>query len=411
MGRVLMLAGLVAVVISAAAASDPAIPTSKLALMVLPKAELGSAAAPLKYDASSSGVYGNAQAADDSIDPNATAASLARAGRLTGYELFYGNRKLEIGTEVDLFRDSVGVSADLAKRLRDLRRFEGRVVNGVKLERVQTFAVPKLGDEVLAVRLTAARGGNRIWGTGIRFRLGALEGSVDVVRADAADASAQTIRLALALEHRMRGVLAGGRPLVELAFVPVDHPPAARPHGIPDLARAVLSRADLPRRAMITTSAYDRDTAGSRAAFERDFDLYRSRSWLLELEDQVFFDVSALDASVGYAGSEGFLDGQVLALVRNFFVGRGLDVQVTSVTHVRSRDLRSGDEAHEVTVLMGTPVGRFPVAEIDVRVGRLTSHVWAIGIPGGRITAPQIDQLARRMVERMRPLSAPHHSS
>jgi len=387
----LALAGLVAAVISATAASNAAIPTSKLVVMVLPKAELGRAAAPLELDASSSGVYGNGKAADDSIDPNETAASLARAGRLTGYELSYGKPKLEIGTEVDLFRGSAAASANMAKRLRDLRRFEGKVVKGVKLERVQTFAVPKLGDKAVGTRLAASVGSKRVWGTSIRFRLGALEGSARVERSDAADVSARTIQLALALEHRMRGVLAA------TIYAP-------------DLSRAVLSTHDLPRGAF-ASSAYV-PVNDTLATYERRFLLeppnkkLRGGSRLDVLESDVSLYASTREADQALLNMEGVISHARSKAFHDFleevFFGRVVGAVPPSFTVLRNRKIPIGDGARGVDILIGTRgLGRFEGAFVFARVGRLVGFLAADG-KGNRINASDVEQLTRRMIERMR---------
>jgi hypothetical protein len=412
------LAGALALLALAGAAAA-AIPTSTLALMVLPKSALGAGASSLRVDAAGSGVRTNADAAEDSIDTADTATSLARAGRLTGYQLSYGDPSLsaltrgagllEIDSEVELFRGADAVAAAIGKDLRDFRRYEGKVVSGVRLERVQTFPVAGLGPPALGARLEASIGGKRLWISGVEFRLGALEGSVTISRADANDESARAVALARALERRMRGVLAGtvtGKPVA----IPKKQPPgttATRPPGSPDLSRAMLRPADLPAGTTTTKSAYSR-VSGAVAAYTRAFapkGRLPGGTRLISLQEEVSLYTSADRASIVLAGVEGVFGRAGSAEFARFFAQRfkeGAGFEPTSLSVVRNRRLQAGDRAREVAVRIGTPLGRVEASFVFVRSGRLLGWLYAAASPGARLTAGDGERLARTAAARMR---------
>src|SRR5512133_2136006 len=82
--------GLTAFALVACGHSDKKVTNAQLALMPLPKAVYGPAAAALTID-SSSGVSDNADAARADLDATVTAASLRRLGRVTGYALDFSS--------------------------------------------------------------------------------------------------------------------------------------------------------------------------------------------------------------------------------------------------------------------------------------------------------------------------------
>jgi hypothetical protein len=414
-----ILVGLTAAAIVVSFAAAASVPASKLAIMVLPKAALGPAGSSLRLDRSSSGVQDNAASADDSIDPHDTASSLARAGRITGYELGYsdpslaalqrGAGLLEIDTEVDLYTQPSAVSAAMAKDLSDFRRYEGKVVDGVKLRKVEAFDVPRLGDAVFGRRLALSFNGKRVWVTGVEFRLGALEGSAVVTRADGSDVSRQTIALAQALEGRMRGVLAGtvsGTPVPIPGGAAPAKPPATRPKGAPDLSRAVLGTSDLPAGTRTTRSEYVRNK-DAVATYEREFDLsgkLAGGSRLLSLESDVSLYKSDGDASVFVVAVESILGNAGSGTWHDFFVQKfqeGAGFKLTSVHLVRNRRLPYGSDARDITVRLGTPLGTFDASFVFMRVGRLVGSIYAVTLPGNHISSADVVQLERRAVQKM----------
>ena len=95
----------------AAEAAKPQYTNGQLALMVLPKSELGALGRGLEVEMGS-GVQSNAAAAEDTLDPKDTASSSAAAGasRATPSStttspsgLMRGRGVLAVGSSVDLF--------------------------------------------------------------------------------------------------------------------------------------------------------------------------------------------------------------------------------------------------------------------------------------------------------------------
>ena len=104
----------------AAGAATHAYTNGQLALMVLPKSQLGPTGRGLEVKIGS-GVQSNAAAAEDTLDPKDTGPQLGRGGRISGYSLEYdelafqglkrGSGMLAVGTSVDLFTSAAAADA------------------------------------------------------------------------------------------------------------------------------------------------------------------------------------------------------------------------------------------------------------------------------------------------------------
>ena len=133
--------------------------SADLGRMVLSKRALGPLAKRLEKRTGDSGPTGNRSGADDTVDPRDTARTLARAGRVTGFEWVYAatrrpapNGVLGMSIEVELFRTEKAASRYLKKQIHDFERFGGRDLEGLKLASVETFDVGDVGDEARGVR-------------------------------------------------------------------------------------------------------------------------------------------------------------------------------------------------------------------------------------------------------------------
>jgi hypothetical protein len=309
----------------------------QLAIMVVPKDELGEPAAGLELDARNSGADDNAGAAVSSIDPLDTADGLARAGRITGYALDYVDPGLtsltgeagvfQLGTRVHLFQDDRAAEAFLAKQESDFVRLEGEVrEDGVQVSRVETFAVDDLGDDSFGLTAVIAFQGVRTSGTFVAFTVGRLVGTTGLLRGAsvAGDVGAVTA-IARSLEQRMRGVLAG-EIVDEPEPLPREEPGLGPPPGEFDPAAMALAPADLAAGAGIEREGYV-DDPDAVAAFERVFasrglELDGSRLVGLASGARLYdsaviasFALDALDAgaATGPAALAGAGDGTALA--------------------------------------------------------------------------------------------------
>jgi len=193
------------------------ITNDQLAIMVLPQADLGQDAADLPVDPSSgAGFIDSVQWAEESPDPDDTAADVEAAGFVHAYELSYANYGrdegvVEADSLVALYRSDAEASAFLAQFLADLQSTAGQDEGGYYHQNVTVSDEGGVGDE--ASLLTAdfvITGPPDTTGhtAGVGFRLGRLVGFVSENRFDDTDI-APTVAKLLGLE--LRGV--EGRPV------------------------------------------------------------------------------------------------------------------------------------------------------------------------------------------------------
>jgi hypothetical protein len=194
----------------------------ELAAMVLPKSELGAEAAALKVNPLS-GFQANATAASGNFDPRVTAASLTRAGRLSGYTRAYrasrsqgenairrGAGLVQIGANVALYRDSAGAAGQLTKSLDDLRTLAGKPIKlGATLVRSATFRVGRIADSAAGARFDVRINGFPVYYTMVSLRHGRLLASVYEARADSKNVDAAVISFSQTLDNRIKDVLSG----------------------------------------------------------------------------------------------------------------------------------------------------------------------------------------------------------
>jgi hypothetical protein len=200
----------------ALAASAAAVGGNRLAFMPLPKEALGPEAARFVL-VSDSGVDTNADAARHA-GRGATAAGLARAGRITGYTLDYAlppsvlrqpPRLLGVQTIAELYRDGPTARAGLRFWRGVTRALRASRANGVTV-RLAPFTA-RVGDGAFAYELTYRRpGAAPVYVGDVVFRTGDLLGALFVTASDEAGLRGRTTALARRLEARMR-LVAGRR--------------------------------------------------------------------------------------------------------------------------------------------------------------------------------------------------------
>jgi hypothetical protein len=189
--------------------------SADLGRMVLSKRALGPFAKRLEKRTGDSGPTGNRAGADDTVDPRDTARTLARAGRVTGYEWAYAatrrpapNGVLGMSIEVELFRTEKAASRYLKKQIHDFERFGGRNLEGLKLASVETFDVGDVGDEARGVRAVARFSNKALFDTVVGFRRGRIVGSAAVFLGRELVISSDVERIADALDDRIKRVAA-----------------------------------------------------------------------------------------------------------------------------------------------------------------------------------------------------------
>jgi hypothetical protein len=186
---------------------------AQLELMPLPRVAYGSILAGVKRAPSARWVP-NEDASQGAIDPRLSAAQLKRLGRLTGYGVRFegsGEPLINALTEADLFRTDDGAARFVTLQAETYARMEGKSVrvHKVVFDHVSHFRVAKLA----TARGVRARmdlgGGYKVTLTMAPLRVGSVVGVVGLLRTDERDVRADVVRLAQALDRRIRDVLAG----------------------------------------------------------------------------------------------------------------------------------------------------------------------------------------------------------
>ncbi|HEX2045556.1 MAG TPA: hypothetical protein VHF23_08020 [Gaiellaceae bacterium] len=351
-----------------------------LALMVLPRAELGAAARGLRPD-EDSGPTSNASAADETLDPDDTRVSLRGAGRVAGHKLYYAQPNVAaaalrgkkgvyvVGTEVELLRDPVYAAQHLNKQLDDLHRLQGTAVDGVRLTRVSDFEALGVGDEASGIRAVSSFAGLKMHMTIVAFRRGRLVGAAAISRGDRRDVSEEARALAAALDERIQGVLAGE---IEGKPAPVDPPAAKRASfaGRERLPSLTLALEDLPAGAR--SDGEGRRKRESYVSFHRSFeDVRLGGSHLLALRAETQLHRTPAEAALAYR-LLGRPEGR-RAFARAM-LDRFAEDAVVEPWNVRVRPF-PGRRVNGVVVSFEVPEGRFEVAAVFLRSNRVIQSV------------------------------------
>jgi hypothetical protein len=365
-------------------AEQPEISRAQLAAMVLPAEALGASIEGLERD-EDSGVIGNADAADDSIDPDDTGRSLKGAGRVTGYDLEYvhprlisargGKRTLDVRTAVELFEDPVFATQYLQARLGDYVRFR-KAVPGVRLSVYSEFEVVAIGDEAGGRRVKATFPGVLTgYVTDVVFRRGRIVATVEVVRADRSDARQEALRLAVELDRRIQAVLAG-----EIA--------PTKPSSRESSKLTAAQRKRLPARTLAPEDLGPGVTAAGEGAFadpdyagyQRTFeDVVVGGSHLIRLQARtlLYEDPEAARLAYRIVGRAGGREAFVGGVVRAFAKETGV-----APTHIRARALPNpGRDRTGIVVTFELVGARFEMVSVFMRSGRLVQSVTGICRP------------------------------
>lgn len=365
------------------------ITSQQLALMPLPLASLdGRAGLQLTVD-TDSGVTSNARSAADSIDPLDTAASVAAAGRITGYELAYASGGgTQLSSEVELYRDEATAAAALRKHVTDFLRLRGKeVAAGARLASVATWAPAGLGEGASGLEAVVAVDTLRLRGTVVAFRLGRLVASTAVVRDDTRSTRAVAERNAAALLARVRGVLDGsitGKP-VAVPAAPASAPAAAGsapPKGAPAILPAALALADLPLGASIASDSYKGADSDQLVELERDFGVSGiavGGSRLLSLLNDVTLYRTAATARAFVASVTGVYPSPQADAILTKSLGSDPSFAGATFKVDRVRALTLADGGTVVTSSIRAKAGTFRAFFGYVRVGRVVTALVATG--------------------------------
>jgi hypothetical protein len=292
---------------------------AELDQMVVPQEDVGGLPLGLRVTPDS-GWQDNAAQAESSLDPNDSAASLDKAGRVTGYEQAYydpteaaldtGRGLLSFYTGVELFASEAAASTYLEDRSAHRQSLDGTSPQeGVTFRSVSSFDVNIGGEAAYGFREDAVFGGDHVFRTLIGFRRGPIVAAVMFVRADKEDAKADAVRVAGILDSRIKNALTGkiadDPVLVPEDGTPLDgqYPTTKKPPGVPDLGEVALGPADLPAGIASEAGKYTR-TQPPRVTFRRSFfpeGKAIGRTRLVGMNN----DVSVFESETAAAGSLG----------------------------------------------------------------------------------------------------------
>jgi hypothetical protein len=249
-------------VVLAAAVLAPAASASrshrvKLALVVLPKSALGAAGRSFAVSPES-GVVSNLVAAGNSV--SAQPDTFDRLGRLSGYELSYGDRfsgrsgVTAIWTGIDKYKTPAGAKRGLAFWRKDDPKITVLKTYGLAVS-VKAMKVAKVGSRRFAEGSTiTVPNAVPLSVVDEQFTDGRYVLHVDVAAESLSAAAHLAGKLARVLDHRLRLAQAG-----RLHGKPVKVPPrldSGPPPGGPDLATLALTSADFGGQATILDNAY-----------------------------------------------------------------------------------------------------------------------------------------------------------
>jgi hypothetical protein len=375
------------------------IPVGDLALMVLPKEELGELAAGLRLADEDSGPSSNAKAATASLDPDDTGETMRGVGRVAGFDLVYADPKLllskskaagvySVGTSVDLMQDPARAAQFLHSQMAQFDRFANRpLANGARISRVGSLDVTTAGEEAKGATATVAIGGKRFRVATVAFRRGRLVGSVSVSRADARTPSDEAVELAAKLDKRMQDALAGAIDESSAALPPASLRPL-------DLKALTLASPDLPAAPSVALQRFER--IGDVRAYYRLFDpsevvLAGSKVLVLRTMTEEFESPRSVQHSIEFAsGPKG---------LRTFagIIGRALGPEPQGL-RVRPLAAEAGAAAGEFSFRSGKR--SLSGVVLLVGEGRARGSITVLG-PAGKVSAEGVLALYPRLRERL----------
>jgi hypothetical protein len=398
-----------------AARSDKDDLAAELDQMVVPQGDVGGLPLGLRVTPDS-GWRDNRAAAESSFDQNDSAASLDKAGRMTGYELTHydptetalhtGRGLLSFFTSVELFENEAAASAYLDYRAAYRQSLDGTSPQeGVKFRNVAPFDT-SVGEETgYAFREDVMFGKDHVFRTLIGFRRGRIVGTVMFIRADRNDAKPDAVRVAGILDSRIQNALGGkigeDPVLVPGDGVPLDgqKPTTKRPPGVPDLARVALGPADLPAGIAADLGKYTR-TKPPRITFRRSFfpqGTVIGKTRLVGLNNEVHLFESETAASGSLALTVTIINSPdaLRTFATNFAATSGL-----RATKIRRRQVQLEDGAVGFITTFKTEAGRLLSFSVMMQRGRGTVMIEAFS-PVDEFRQEDVLQLVDSVADRL----------
>jgi hypothetical protein len=357
---------------------------AELDTMVVPQEIVGGLPLGLRITPDS-GRQENRVAAESSLDPNDSADSLRKAGRVTGYELTYydptqaalqtRSGMLSFLTSVELFRTEAAAADYVDDRVAYKQGLNGTSPReGVTFRSVTPFD-SSVGETAYGFRDDVFFGEDHVFRTVIGFRRGRIVATAMVVRADREDAIEDATRIAGQLDARIQQSLMGRineEPvLVPKDGVPLDgqQPTTEKPDGSPDLAKVALGPADLPDGIVADAGEYSRTTP-PRFTFRRFFSpqgaaIGRTRLVGLRNEVSVLESETAAAAGISMATLRLNSPDAIKTFEANFAATTGL-----RATNVAIRQVPLEDGAVGFVTTFDTDAGRLVSFTVMAQRGR-----------------------------------------
>jgi hypothetical protein len=394
-----------------------------LAIMVLPLEDYGPDYAG--FDVSSDGGANDAAAnAEDTFDPDDTAAELEEAGWESGYELGFedpdaldtleaGEGAIAVSTSVELLSDEAAATAYMEKQFDDMVALQGEELDaGSSLEEATTFEVDGLGDEAQGARTRlSVLGAQEFTGTFVVFRIDRLIGVAIIVRADDGDINTEVEDLAAKLEHRVRGVLGGditGTP-IPIPTEDQDEPATVEPpEDIPDLSSMALAASDVSPDTSVEREGYI-EADDTVATYEREFDTgseaIGAGTTLLSLETDVELYESISQAQLGVSAFDFIFQGNGGEQLIESLFAEGFEeeagFEADNIETSELPDFEAGDQVSGFQAAFDSPIGRVEVVLIVVRVGEAVGLMTAVGTDE-QFDISDVTPLAVTLGQRMR---------
>jgi hypothetical protein len=375
------LAGAAVAAAVLAGASSAATPQNPLAPLVLPRAQLGKIAQGLQIELIS-GTTSNPRAADDSFDPNDTAATLTRAGRLSGYALMYGDvgwtalrqgrGLIDVGTSLEYFRTAQQAFLYERKTLQDLVRVRGRNLQGVVVERSNAFRVTGLGPASVGLEIVQRIGKRRVHSTAIDFQIDRFLCEAVINRADTQNARDQVGAIARRLHDRITA-WAGGALKPQLVPLPRPLGTVKPAKGAPDLSAMLPASADLKGKAGVVREAFVPDD-NAVTSYVRDY-RFGPSSGLFQMRATVELERTRREAS-----------GRIFVLRSAYTGPEGADTLAhlvapapTVVHPAGTRVMKLGDESFAAAVTFNSQGKRLRAVIVYERRDRVLGSIIVVG--------------------------------
>jgi hypothetical protein len=366
------------VLVAGPAAAAPVNPLAKLAV---PRAQLGPIAQGLQIELLS-GTTTNARAADDSFDPTDNAATVTRAGRVSGYTLVYGDvgwtalraghGLIDVGTSLDFFRTVRQATLYEIKSLRDLERVRGTNLQGVVVERSSAWRVTGLGPGSVGLEIVQRVGKHRIHSTVVDFQIDRILCEAVINRGDTQNMHARAAAIARRLRDR---IVAYARGSLHASPVRLPRPLGTVKPGAkaPDLQSMVPTNGDLKGKAGVVQQSFSPDD-NAITSYIREY-RFGPNSGLNQLRATVALERTRREASGRMFVLRSVFTGPEAADTLAHLVAPG----VTIVRLDGTRGAKVGDESFATAASFNSRGQRFRAVLVYERRDRIVGSIIVVG--------------------------------